>query len=986
MQQIREHTLKTMKSEMAPWAKVHTPKMEDIQTRLRIIHQNQSDNEDINDYKELFVKRAFSRILVKGGWGSGKTMLGKKLAFDWATGTFRTYSVVFLVPSKLIIFTRSIEAVLAQDYKDQGLNITEENLQQLFTKLGKKVLVVVDGSSDDVIIPFLEYSQFLFDDYCSHFIVLTTTGDPVTPNLRKKFPLVVEMRDFQPEQLETFLFKNVSDVQPMPSFDIDISDMFNASSGINPMLAMFLCFLGDKNELQAEHYVPQSQISVWEIFLKLVITLTNGNFAALKAIGEYAFAHVGQKGFPDTSPNLTPYGDLGLLIQDSSDSSLDFAHGTIRVFSAALYFILMLDGGKSVESLVGPDCEKPVFLMNPLLLYFCLGLLSDQNQLPLSKKDQIYLNLKGYVLRFVDYVQVDLNDVRTVFPALGYCFGDKTQNQIGSKFLNQVFGACQNIRVLVHSPDFGTDQILQLMLSSLPKLSSILLVNNKDLVHNGVSNVHEFWYLGEKAYKEESESTLNVVLQNQSADCSADLLLSLLDQKKKLNVRFNHCNMSKTFINLDSFTKVNVKQLHLYHSVYASQFLLYVDNDALISCPHLTHLTFNEIEIEDPVLSSLSNSVRDDLLPNLQYLGFRECKGALQGRLGLLFEYTWPKLTHLDVSKCQLDFNDLMIICAASNSSLENKLPNLTSLAISDVIDCTHDDLFVQPWTKLEALSLVDVRSCDSVFVKALQKELFPNLKVIKASEVQNIGPLPRSLHSLTFNVTGEAQPKMQTIARNLSYQDLFHLDLSSCQLSGGLIYIARHKLPCLETLILRDCKLTSEDFQMLSEADQLKKIPKLKCLDIAGNDWSDFNYLLDSKWKPLQTLSVDWVNLFKQRSLDAIVESRETGALSSIRKLVFHTLDNFHAIQQEKCWRCQTFRIDRSSAWSEITNLSGILRPIANSLDKVSFPSLTEIHVCTFGNYTDDGCREKLRLRKHNISVYSILEKRPSLDNIVYS
>ena len=418
--------------------------------------------------------------------------------------------------------------------------------------------------------------------------------------------------------------------------------------------------------------------------------------------------------------------------------------------------------------------------------------------------------------------------------------------------------------------------------------------------------------------------------------------------------------------------------MHFYHSIYASQFLLCADNDPVIACPQLTHLTFNEIEIDDPVLSSLSNSVHGDQLPNLQYLSFRECKEALQGKLRLLFEFTWPKLTHLDVSKCELDSNDLMVICAATNSSLENKLPSLTSLAISPKIetDCTQDEIFVQPWMKLEALSLVNVHNCDAVFVKALEKELFPSLKVIKLSEVQIKSPLPSALHSLTVNVTGEAVAKMQTIARNISYQDLFHPDLSYCQLSGGLKYIVRHKLPSLETLVLCRCKLTSEDLQLLSQADEKNNFPNIKSLDIVSKN--KLNYLLESKWKMLQSLNVDWDNIFKDRNLDFSMKSRKEGGLCSLRKLVVHTRE----IQQEKCWTCKQFRIDRTSSWSEITNLSAILRPIANSLDKVPFPSLTEIHICTMGAYTDDAYREKLRLGKHNISVYSALERRPSFHN----
>ena len=110
------------------------------------------------------------------------------------------------------------------------------------------------------------------------------------------------------------------------------------------------------------------------------------------------------------------------------------------------------------------------------------------------------------------------------------------------------------------------------------------------------------------------------------------------------------------------------------------------------------------------------------------------------------------------------------------------------------------------------------------------------------------MGPLPRGLHSLTCNVAGKAEPKMQTIARNISYQDLFHLYLSYCQLSGGLKYIVRHKLLSLETLVLRRCNLISEDLQLLSQADEKNNFPNLKSLDIVGNSANKLSYLLESK------------------------------------------------------------------------------------------------------------------------------------------
>ena len=72
------------------------------------------------------------------------------------------------------------------------------------------------------------------------------------------------MRDLQLEELEPFLpgsFKNVSDVKPVPSFDIDISDMFNASKGFNPMIVMFLSLLSDKKQIDAEFSATTKSVS-----------------------------------------------------------------------------------------------------------------------------------------------------------------------------------------------------------------------------------------------------------------------------------------------------------------------------------------------------------------------------------------------------------------------------------------------------------------------------------------------------------------------------------------------------------------------------------------------------------------------------------------------------------------------------------------------------------------------------------------------------
>ena len=64
-EQVIQHTLETMKSEMAPWAKEYTLIMEDIRIKLTITKQQNTQSIETVEYK---------------GCGTGKTLLCKKIA------------------------------------------------------------------------------------------------------------------------------------------------------------------------------------------------------------------------------------------------------------------------------------------------------------------------------------------------------------------------------------------------------------------------------------------------------------------------------------------------------------------------------------------------------------------------------------------------------------------------------------------------------------------------------------------------------------------------------------------------------------------------------------------------------------------------------------------------------------------------------------------------------------------------------------------
>ena len=125
VQSLRDYTIQEMKPEMGPWAEEYTVRMEDIETQIRFEKGRHShDNPVTSNYSELFpwpggyrqylqeedlsepekLLQAYNRkmgvsagskILLSGDEGTGKTVLCKKLAYDWAQGKFVRFSIVF---------------------------------------------------------------------------------------------------------------------------------------------------------------------------------------------------------------------------------------------------------------------------------------------------------------------------------------------------------------------------------------------------------------------------------------------------------------------------------------------------------------------------------------------------------------------------------------------------------------------------------------------------------------------------------------------------------------------------------------------------------------------------------------------------------------------------------------------------------------------------------------------------------------------------
>ena len=162
-----------MKIEIAPSAKGYSVHIKDIYTELTLEKiDNQptgpqhhrikrytdifEDNilsgmDDGNESRQLVPqgmkqKKKSKKILLKGDPGMGKSSFLKKVVWDWARGTFVTFTVVFFVFLKLVKPGDAIEDVIIdQNPWLEGMGFTQKRIEMILKTHGSRFLIILDG-------------------------------------------------------------------------------------------------------------------------------------------------------------------------------------------------------------------------------------------------------------------------------------------------------------------------------------------------------------------------------------------------------------------------------------------------------------------------------------------------------------------------------------------------------------------------------------------------------------------------------------------------------------------------------------------------------------------------------------------------------------------------------------------------------------------------------------------------------------------------
>ena len=669
----------------------------------------------------------------------------------------------------------------------------------------------------------------------------------------------------------------------------------------------------------------------------------------------------------------------GDLLCHKGEGIVMFAHETFETFLASFYFILTIDSGENVDSILGSSVAHPVLFTNQLFLYFCLSMVNIDSNLPLLNRKAVYITIQEYTLKFVDLVQLDLADISSLYPALDFKAAVKEKNEIVCKFLHDIFSTCRKTRGFFMSPSSPVHQVLTAMASSPQHLNSVVLSDNTELLEN---NVPSFTFVSNVVDMFNNSKDLNILVQNVPFEYFLSIETFLSQIPKKLNVVFVHYHQSKRMIDISSLAHQMVKNLYVHQSLSKYHCFLFANKD-LPSCQYLTTLTFMAADIDESTLKCLSKAVTTGNLPNVTHLSLNGSKDTVKGKLHLLFPCKWEKLVHFDLIRCNLDRNDVEIVCAETMGSSNVFLPALTSLSVSDLGMTGSVDQFCKQWLGLTSLEIQDVHGKESMFSNALKKKMFPNLETLKMSVygmVQVDDLIPSNLKCLTIvrSKSEVSDLNLQNLRERISTERLRYLNLSYTVLADSLCYVLCRTLPVLETLFLRGCKLNAADLTVLAQANSENSLPKLKHLDIAFNPINYLRYLseYDSKWSGLVSLTTDWMRFDSAISVNSLAEAGKSGSLGSIETLSFFTKRPLLSIR-ETCRTCEQLLLNLDKSEHEQSTHRQFLEPINKALEKGLFSSLRSVYIQTQQQTQGNASAEKLKLRNRDVSVFFLLVRK---------
>ena len=207
------------------------------------------------------------------------------------------------------------------------------------------------------------------------------------------------------EEFARKILEDANKVQPVLEFECFLSHSYSFDDQCKcPILLLFICFLVNEEEID----ISKKDSTLGEIYTRLVRCLyrkftvrkgqpyeTNRFLELLFRLGKMAWETLISGKYSmrrgeligQTDEHVFDYGliigheDHRLRGFETADIFITFVHRTIQEFLGSFYFMKMLSDGQTIDSLLHPDHENPIFLYNTMVLEFCAWFISNCSDL-----------------------------------------------------------------------------------------------------------------------------------------------------------------------------------------------------------------------------------------------------------------------------------------------------------------------------------------------------------------------------------------------------------------------------------------------------------------------------------------------------------------------------------------------------------------------------------------------------------------------------
>ena len=137
--------------------------------------------------------------------------------------------------------------------------------------------------------------------------------------------------------------------------------------------------------------------------------------------------------------------DFRLLGDPTADLYVTYPHRSLEKFFCSFGFLQALDDEKSVDDILGSDCQKPIFMVDPLVLSFCLWFLS-RSDFKFLQRGECYSKLTSYVTERIDSTVFDSDIIGLRFSAIDMSSppGQFDRSQI--QFFRDILSKCNHMK------------------------------------------------------------------------------------------------------------------------------------------------------------------------------------------------------------------------------------------------------------------------------------------------------------------------------------------------------------------------------------------------------------------------------------------------------------------------------------------------------------------------------------------------------------